>query len=66
LSIVSPEFGFKSWVGRETAEKLLGQQLELRKLTPHCGAQVEGLDLSSSLDDKTVQVLLAALAEHGG
>jgi len=39
--------------------------LMLDKLTPHCGAEVRGLDLSAPLDDATVAALEQALAAHG-
>jgi len=38
--------------------------MELVKLTPHCGAEVRGLDLSAPLDEATVQALTRALGEH--
>jgi taurine dioxygenase len=37
---------------------------ELLKLTPHCGAEVRGLDLSQPLDPLTVDSLAQALGEH--
>jgi taurine dioxygenase len=38
--------------------------IELRKVTPHCGAEVHGVDLSS-VGDRAAKELLDALAEHG-
>ena len=38
---------------------------ELVKVTPHCGAEVRGLDLSQPLDQRTVDGLTRALGEHG-
>ena len=40
------------------------QPLELRKLTPHCGAEVRGIDLSQPLEARAVAALERALAEH--
>ena len=40
------------------------QTLELKKMTPHCGAEVQGIDLSQPLDDRSLQTFKAALAEH--
>jgi taurine dioxygenase len=37
---------------------------ELLKLTPHCGAEVRGLDLSQSMEQPTVDGLAQALGEH--
>lgn len=39
-------------------------QLELRKTTPKCGAEVLGVDLSRPLDDARIDALRSALAEH--
>ncbi|MDX1373946.1 MAG: TauD/TfdA family dioxygenase [Burkholderiales bacterium] len=39
-------------------------RLDLRKLTPKCGAEVLGVDLSRPLDDAQVDALRSALAEH--
>jgi len=39
------------------------QGFELKKVTPHCGAEVEGLDLSQPLDAGTAGALQSALAE---
>ena len=39
--------------------------LQLKKATPHCGAEVAGIDLSAPLDSETVHALQSALAEHG-
>ncbi len=43
---------------------MLLQTLELPKLTPHCGAEVRGFDLSQPLDQFTADALHNALAEH--
>lgn len=40
------------------------QTPELRKLTPHCGAEVLGIDLSQVLDERATGMLRNALAEH--
>ena len=40
------------------------QTLELKKVTPHCGAEVYGLDLSQPLDERTVTAIETALVEH--
>ncbi len=40
------------------------QTLELREVTPYCGAEVHGLDLSQPLDKGAVDALKTALAEH--
>ena len=40
------------------------QSLELRKLTPHCGADVCGIDLSRPLNERLIEMLSRALAEH--
>lgn len=37
---------------------------ELRKVTPHCGAEILGLDLSRPLDEDVVAALKSALAEN--
>jgi len=39
--------------------------LQLKKATPHCGAEVAGIDLSAPLDSETLRALELALAEHG-
>ena len=39
--------------------------LEIRQLTPHCGAEVRGLDLAQPPDKALVAALNLALAEHG-
>jgi taurine dioxygenase len=39
-------------------------QLELRKTTPKCGAEILGVDLSRPLDDARIDALRSALAEH--
>lgn len=38
--------------------------LELHRQTPHCGAEVRGIDLAGPLQDATVDALQCALAEH--
>ena len=38
---------------------------ESKKVTPHCGAEVRGLDLSQPLDEDSITALVTALAEHG-
>ncbi len=38
--------------------------IELKRVTPNCGAEVHGMDLSMPLDDQTVETLKTALAEH--
>ena len=38
--------------------------LELKKVTAHCGALVEGLDLSRPLKEDSIESLKTALAEH--
>jgi taurine dioxygenase len=40
------------------------QEIDIKKLTPNCGAEVEGVDLSRPLDVPTVEALINALAEH--
>ncbi len=40
------------------------QALDLKKVTPYCGAEVDGIDLSQPLDDGQVDWLNRALAEH--
>lgn len=40
-------------------------QLDLRKVTPQCGAEVAGVDLSQRLDDTQISALHEALAAHG-
>lgn len=40
------------------------QPFELRKLTPHCGAEVRGIDLAQAHDARAVGNLERALAEH--
>jgi alpha-ketoglutarate-dependent taurine dioxygenase len=39
-------------------------QLDICKVTPHCGAELRGIDLSQPLDQYLVDALAAALAEH--
>ena len=40
------------------------QKLELKKVTPYCGVEVDGIDLSRPLDKRTIETLTNALAEH--
>ena len=40
------------------------KQLEITRVTPHCGARVAGVDLSQPLDGSMVEKLLEGLAEH--
>jgi taurine dioxygenase len=40
------------------------QGIELKKVTPHCGAEVRGVDLSRPLDADTAAALERALAEN--
>lgn len=40
------------------------EKLEIRKVTPHCGAEVAGIDLSRQPDEGTRAALERALAEH--
>ena len=40
------------------------QELQLEKVTPYCGVEVSGLDLSQPLDERTIEMLTTALAEH--
>ena len=42
----------------------MASKLELKKVTPHCGAEVHGIDLSQPLDQRAVDTLKTALAEH--
>ena len=37
---------------------------EIKKLTPTIGAKIQGLDLSTAIDTKTVEEIYAALLEH--
>ena len=37
---------------------------ELKPVTPHCGAEVQGVDLSQTLDDATIDALASALADN--
>lgn len=39
-------------------------ELEITKVTPHCGARVAGIDLSQPLDGTMVERLTRVLAEH--
>ena len=40
------------------------QTLDLRKVTPHCGAEIGDIDLSQPLDEGTVDAIKTAVAEH--
>ena len=40
------------------------QSFEFRKVTPNCGAEVRGIDLSQPLDDGAVEAIKTALAEY--
>ncbi len=40
------------------------QTFKIKKVTPHCGAEVLGIDLSQPLDQTAVDALNSALAEH--
>ena len=39
-------------------------KLDSQQLTPHCGVEVQGIDLRQPLDGSTVKGLSHALAEH--
>jgi taurine dioxygenase len=41
------------------------QAIEVRKVTPHVGAEIGGVDLSQPLDDRTFKEIETALVEHG-
>jgi taurine dioxygenase len=38
--------------------------IEVRRLTPHCGAEIQGIDLARPLDEPTFEQLNKVLAEH--
>jgi taurine dioxygenase len=40
------------------------RSIDFRKVTPHCGAEVHGIDLSQPLDDEAVETFNTALAAH--
>jgi taurine dioxygenase len=42
----------------------VNNNLKLKPVAPHCGAEVEGLDLSQPLDGETVDALTEALADN--
>ena len=42
----------------------MSQTIEIRKVTPHCGAEIHGVDLSQPLDDATFAQIEKAHAEH--
>ena len=39
-------------------------KLELKKMTPYCGGEVGGIDLSQPLDQGSIEALTTALADH--
>jgi taurine dioxygenase len=49
---------------RVSNSTMKSQTPEFRKLTPHCGAEVQGIDLSQPLDERSTATLTTALAEH--
>ncbi|MBI1734184.1 MAG: taurine dioxygenase [Candidatus Rokubacteria bacterium] len=38
--------------------------IDVKKVTPHCGAEIDGVDLSRALDDATIREIEKALVEH--
>ena len=40
------------------------QTLEFIKVTPHCGVDVDGIDLSQPLDECTIETLTTSLTDH--
>lgn len=40
------------------------QTIELKKVTPHAGAEIHGVDLSRPLGERTFEEIQRALAEH--
>ena len=40
------------------------QAIKMKKVTPYCGVEVSGIDLSQPLDERTIETLTTALAEH--
>ncbi|MCH2201910.1 MAG: TauD/TfdA family dioxygenase [Fuerstiella sp.] len=40
------------------------QTPEFKRLTPHCGAEVQGINLSQPLDERATDILTTALAEY--
>ena len=42
----------------------MSQAIEITKVTPHCGAEIHGVDLSQPLDDATFSQIEKAHAEH--
>ena len=51
-------------MAQSTNNTALAQPFELVKLTPHCGAEVHGIDLAQPLNAATVDALGRALAEN--
>ena len=49
---------------KQQSTTMTSLELELRKVTPNCGAEVGGIDLSRPLDEHTITALVAALAEN--
>ncbi len=43
---------------------MANDQFAVKKVTPACGAEVSGIDLSQPLDERSVETLKRALAEH--
>ena len=41
------------------------QEIEFANMTPHCGAEVRGIDLSRPLDKRATKTLTNALVDHG-
>ena len=41
------------------------QEIEFANVTPHCGAEVRGIDLSQPLDNRATKTLTNALVDHG-
>lgn len=40
------------------------EQIQLKQVTPHCGVEVQGIDLSQPLDKDLVETLTKSLANH--
>jgi len=38
--------------------------IQVRKVTPHCGAEIVGVDLAGPLGDRTIEEIQSALVEH--
>src|SRR5215831_16448647 len=45
--------------------RMTSAAIEIRKLTPHCGATILGVDLSAPLDDAIFTAIHDALVDHG-